>query len=346
MPGPQRPGRLKEGDTVGIITPSWGGPHAFPRVYDLGIKNLEEVFDLRVKEFRTTRAHNRYLRAHPQARANDVNEAFSDPEIKAIIASVGGSDSIRILPYLDLDAIRSHPKIIMGFSDTTTILTWLNQQNLVTFYGPSVMAGFSQIRNLPLRETEHIREVLFSGKQVDYFAFRSWSEGYPEWKDDENLGKLNPSQAGRGWRWLQGEKKVVGRLFGGCFEVLEMMKGTRFWPGEGFWKGKILFLETSENVPGIEQVLCGLRSYGMLGALSSISALLIARMRGYPKPDKRKLERAVLHVVAEEFSRSDLPIIANMDFGHTDPQLILPLGGKVEVGPSERKISLIEPPVL
>ncbi len=343
---PKRPSKLREGDTVGIVTPSWAGPHVFPKVYELGVKNLQELFGLEVKEFSTTRAYERYIRTHPQARAIDINEAFADPEVKGIISSVGGDDSIRILPYLDLDVITSNPKIMMGFSDTTTLLTWLNQNDLVTFYGPSVMAGFSQMRSMPSQEVEHIRDVLFEGKTLDYFAFPTWSEGYPQWKEDRNLGKINPSKMGRGWHWLQGESPATGRLFGGCFEVLEMMKGTRYWPDESFWNGRILFLETSENVPGIEEVVRGLRNYGIQGALEAISALLIGRLRGYSQVNKRKLEGAVVETVREEFGRSELPIVANLDFGHTDPQLILPLGGKVEVNPSERCIQLVESPVL
>ena len=129
-----KPPRLKRGDTVAVLSPSWGGPSFFPAAYEVGVKNLQDTLGVRVKEYSTTRADADYLDKHPEERAEDLNRAFADTEVKAIFSTIGGEDSIRILPFLDLDLIRSNPKIIMGFSDTSTILTYLNHHaGLVTF---------------------------------------------------------------------------------------------------------------------------------------------------------------------------------------------------------------------
>jgi muramoyltetrapeptide carboxypeptidase LdcA involved in peptidoglycan recycling len=144
---------------------------------------------------------------------------------------------------------------------------------------------------------------------------------------------------------LQGASPAEGRLFGGCFEVLEMMKGTRFWPAPGFWDGRILFFETSEDVPPPDTVSYWLRNYGMQGVFDRVSALLVGRPRDYDDAAKARLDELIVRVVAGEFGRPDLPIVSNLDFGHTDPQWILPLGVLATVDPVGRSIRLLEPAV-
>jgi len=251
------------------------------------------------------RADRSFLFRDPTARAEDVNNAFADDDIAAIIATSGGDDSVRILPHIDLDLVLDHPKVLMGFSDTTALLTYLNWNGLVTFYGPMVMAGFSQMRNYPA-QAEMVKDVLFKGtSKYRYRPAPAYSEGYPDWSDERLVGHVGRKRKSSGWTTLQGETKVSGRLFGGCVEVLEMMKGTAFWPPRSFWDGKALFLETSEDMPTPDQVKCMLRNYGMMGAIDSISALLIGRPRGYDRVAKRRLSKVVQRVVAEEFSRPD-----------------------------------------
>lgn len=207
----------------------------------------------------------------------------------------------------------------MGFSDTTTLLTFYNRGGLVTFHGPSIMAGFAQIRNSPTGFAAHIKDMLF--RHVNRYVYRpyeEWYEGYPDWRDPKNTGKIMQLHQNEGWQWIQGTSCVRGQLFGGCIEVLEFLKGTRFWPEESFWERKILFLETSEDVPTPLQVKWMLRNYGMQGVFGRIRALLFGRPRGYTTEQKQQLNEALLAVVGAEFGASDLPIVANMDFGHTD----------------------------
>src|SRR3990172_6541829 len=251
-----KPKRLQEGDTVAIISPSWGGPSVFPQVYELGLKRLREEFGLEIKEFSTARAPADFLYKNPKARAKDVNAAFADPEVKAIIPSIGGNDSIRILPYLNPDIIKRNPKILMGYSDTTTLLAYCNQLGLMTFYGPSIMAGFSQMENFPPEFAQHMRDMLFDSKPASYLAYSKWTDGYKDWKKKENLGKVKGMQRNKeGWQWLQGSGTIEGTLFGGCIEVMDFLNGTIYWPKPNFWKNKIVFLETSEEKPSPQQVL-------------------------------------------------------------------------------------------
>jgi muramoyltetrapeptide carboxypeptidase LdcA involved in peptidoglycan recycling len=320
-----KPSRLKEGDTVAVLSPSKGLPSNYPQVYELGIRNLEEKFGLKVKEYQTARADRDFLYNNPMRRAEDVNKAFEDKEVKGIIASIGGEESVRILPYLNRKAIQANPKILMGFSDITTLLTYCNELGLVTFYGPMVMAGFSQIDSLPAKFTYHVRQMLFRPKSaLEYEPYEVYSEGYPEWALEENLGKVKATKRSSGWNWLQGRSVVQGELFGGCIEVLEWMKGTEFWPRPDFWKGKILFFETSEEIPSVLHVERWLRNYGVQRMFEKVRGILFGRARGYSDEEKRELDQAIVSVVAKEFGRPELPVVSNIDFGHTDPNSYYP----------------------
>lgn len=337
-----KPKKLKRGDVVAIISPSWGGPSVFPHIYENGLKILLEL-GLKIKEFPTARMDAAFTRANPQIRAKDINDAFADSEVKAIFTSVGGDDSVRILPFVNKKIIADNPKILMGYSDTSTIHVFANLQGLVTYYGPSIMAGLSQMDSLPESFKSHVREILFDPREsYEYQPYKKYCDGYPDWAKKENLGKVNPLKSNDGWHWLQGNGKVQGELFGGCMEVLEMMKATDFWLTQDFWKGKIFFLETSENKPSLHYVDHVLRNYGMLGVFDRISGFIFSRARDYSDEEKKKLEEKIVSIVAKEFDKPDLPIVANFDVGHTDPQLILPLGVKTEIDCSNKKIKLIE----
>ena len=271
--GPVRPPRLRRGDTVASVSPSWGGPHAFPPVYERGIRTLEQRFGLRVKEYPTTRMDPLELYAHPERRADDLTAAFEDPDVQGILCTIGGDDSCRLLPLLDPALGIRHPKVLLGFSDSTTLLTRFRGGGLVTFHGPSIMAGFSQLDALPREAERHLRDVLFDATpRLDLAPFPTWSEGYPRWELEDSVGKVQPARPHDGWHWVQGSGPVRGELFGGCLEVLEFLKGTPYWPSTEFWDGRVLFLETSEEVPTLNQVKWVVRNYGLQGVLGRIAA--------------------------------------------------------------------------
>lgn len=316
---------------VAVVSPSWGGPSVCPHVYENGLKVLRK-WGLEFREYPTTRAKPEFLAENHRARAADINDAFADKSVKAIFASIGGDDSVRLLPFLDNNVIAANPKIVMGYSDTTTLLVHGNLQGLITFHGPSIMAGFSQMGNLPAGFESHVREMLFEpGQNYGYRPYHQYCDGYPDWSKKENVGKVKELKPDDGWRFLQGSGKVEGELFGGNIEVLEFLKGTDFWPTKDFWHGKILFLETSEEKPPIRQVERMLRNYGVQGLFEKVVAVLFGRAKDYSPEEKASLDKVIKSVIANEFGSPNLAVVTNMDFGHTDPQFVLPLGAKAEL---------------
>ena len=341
-----KPAILHKGDVIGIISPSWGGPSVFPHIYENGLKNLKAL-GFQVKEFPTARGDAKYQYQNPKVRAEDVNAAFADKEVKGIITSIGGDDSVRILPFLDKEVIISNPKFFMGYSDTTILTTFLRRLGMVSFNGPSIMAGFSQMESEGEYFKKHLGDFLLGDfNEYEYKPYKYYFNNYPDWKDKTNTGKVSEPVKTTGWRWLQGDVVVEGELFGGNIEALEFIKGTDYWFDKDFWKGKILFFETSEDKPTVSQVKFMLRNYGTQGIYNKVKAVLFGRARDYSEEEKKELDTTLTSVIGFEFGKPDLPIVSNMDFGHTDPQIILPLGIKTELNTTSKSFKLLESPFI
>jgi len=338
----KKPNKLKKGDKVCIIAASSGLCLMFPQIYKNGINFLKDL-GLEVIEYPTTKKSFDFNYNNPKFRANDINNAFKNKDIKAIFSVIGGEESNRLLPYLDEKIIKQNPKIFMGFSDTATLNTYFNKLGLITFNGPSIMAGFSQSHCFGNKFIKHIKTILFTNPSTyNYFSYDNYSEGYPDWGKVENTGKVNKLRENKGWNFLQGEGKVTGELYGGCIEVLEFTKSTIYYPESSFYKNKILFFETSEDKPTIANLRYILRNYGLQGVFNIASAIIFGRARGYTKKEKEELDNMILKIVRTEFKNGKIPIITNFDIGHTDPQLILPLGIKAEINCSKKTVRLIE----
>jgi muramoyltetrapeptide carboxypeptidase LdcA involved in peptidoglycan recycling len=338
----KKPKKLQPGDTVAIVSPSWAGPSVFPRIYEHGLGVLKG-WGLKIKEFPTARATSDEIKNNPKMRAQDINEAFADPEVKAIFSSIGGDDSVRILPFLDKEIISKNPKILMGYSDSTTFLVFANLIGLVTFNGPSIMAGFSQMDSLPGGFKQHVHDILFNPAETyQYPSFGVYTDGYADWADAEKVGKVKGLESETGIRTIHGVGKVSGQLFGGCIEVLEFLKGTDFWPEKDFWEGKVLFLETSEEKPSISCIRRVLRNYGVQGIFEKINGIIFARARDYSDEEKNKLDEMIKDVVQNEFGNTALSIMTNAEFGHSDPQIVLPLGVMIEMDMENNILKLLE----
>lgn len=339
-----RPRRLHPNDTVAVLSPSWGGPAAFPHVYQAGLDVLRS-WGLRVREYPTTRMSPAELAADPRGRARDLAAAFEDPDVAGILASIGGDDAVRLLPHLNPAVITANPKILLGYSDTTVLLSAVRRAGVVAFHGPSVMAGISQLPALGEEAAAHVRSMLFEpASSVAYPVFGLVSEGYPDWRDPATVGHIGEQRAAGPWRVLQGAAgPVSGELAGGCLEVLDWIRGTWAWPGAADWDGCLLMIETSEERPPPIAVARMLRSLGVAGVFDHVAGVLIGRWRERTPDDVREVEEAVLQIIAGEFGRPDLPVVANLPFGHTDPQWVLPLGVRATLDATRGELRLEEP---
>ncbi|MBV8298858.1 MAG: LD-carboxypeptidase [Candidatus Eremiobacteraeota bacterium] len=339
-----KPPRLRRGDRVAVVSQSWGGPGAHPARYALGRRALEETFGLEVVEMPHALADPEWLARNPQARAADLETAFADPAVRAVIASIGGEDSVRVLPHLDIGAIARNPKIFLGYSDATSIHLACFKAGLSSFYGPTVMAGFAENGGMFDYCADSVRRTLFSTEPVGTIAPNrgGWTAEFLDWADpslNDRTRALNPST---GPRVLQGHGVARGPLLGGCADVLEMLKGTPWWPPLEAWRGAILFYETSEDAPGPASVLRWLRNFAAQGILQVLAGMLFGRPGGDMPPERHAdYDAAVVHAL-DEAGLVDLPVLAGLDFGHTDPIFTLPYGAVAEIDCGAATLTIAE----
>ncbi|MBW3636306.1 MAG: LD-carboxypeptidase [Armatimonadetes bacterium] len=341
----QKPRKLKSGDKVAAVTLSCGLPASFPHRYEAGKRQLQDEFGLQVVEMPHALQYPDWIAKNPQARAEDLMAAFSNSSIAGVISTIGGEDSLRMLPHIDLEVIRANPKIFLGYSDSTVTHFLCYKAGLVSFYGPSVMAGFGENCGLFPSMVESVRKTLFYSEPVGIIEpnREGWTVEHLDWAVPENQfrkRKLNPPEP---WRWVQGEGVARGHLMGGCLEVVEFLRGTNIWPDADVWQDAILFLETSEEACPPAVLRRALRSYAAMGILHKLSGILLGRPGGgVPLDAFGEYENAMLQVVAEEEGLTHLPIITRMDFGHTDPMLVLPYGVLAQIDCEKKQFAILE----
>lgn len=340
-----KPPKLNPGDKVAAITLSWGGAGLLPYRYEAGKRQLQDAFGVTVVETRYALRDPDWIWRNPQARADDLMEAFADPSIKAIISIIGGDDSMRILPYLDLNVIRSNPKIFMGFSDTNVSHFACWKAGLSSFYGPSFMAGFAENTGLFPYMVDSVRRTLFSSAPIGEILPNTdgWTVEFLDWGDPNNQQRKRQLNPTTGWRWLQGQGVRQGRLMGGCLEVIDWLRGTDFFPPLEDFHNAILFIETSEEAPTPTQVTYMLRALGAMGVLKHLAGVLFARPGGQISPERfGDYDQALLKVLVQEEGLTDLPIITHLDFGHTDPIMVLPYGALAEIDCDQQRLSILD----
>ncbi len=339
-----RPAPLQKGDKVAIVSPSWGGPSVFPHRYEAGLKQLSETFGVHAVEMPHARKPAQWLNDHPEARAQDLMDAFSRPDIKGIIASIGGEDSVRLLPHLNLKTIHDNPKIFLGYSDTTSMHFACYAAGLTSFYGPSIMAGFAENTGLHEYTAQSVRQTLFGADIIGPVkASAEWTDEHLDWKDPENQSIKRKMTPNAGWRSLNGTAKASGPMLGGCVEVLEMLKGSKVWPGLEQWKGAILFLETSEEKPSPSYFQRWLRNYASQGILQVLNGIVLGRPTvDEPEKNLHQYDDVLLQVVRDELGLKELPILTQVDFGHTDPMMVIPYGVRSEIDGAKASLTFLE----
>ena len=168
-------------------------------------------------------------------------------------------NSIRLLPFIDFNVIREHPKIFLGFSDTTISHLMCYKAGLVSFYGPSIMAGFAENCGMFPYMVESLRRTLFSSEVIgELKPSEDWTVEGLDWAEPANQQIKRKRNSSTGWKFLQGSGIHRGHLVGGCLEVFDWARGTEIFPED--WQDAILFLETSEEAPPPDFVARTLRS--------------------------------------------------------------------------------------
>lgn len=301
------PSKLKKGDTIGVIAPS-----NYIEKDDLEYINasiaLMEASGFKVKFGKYVFEDTLGYGTSPEKRAADINWAFKDDEVKAIMCVKGGEDSNTTLDYIDYEMINKHPKIICGFSDNTSILNAIHEKTgLVTYHGPT-------FKSLTSWETG--------------YAYKQFIKTFAENTESLIMGEPEDEyttiQAGQ----------ATGELVGGNLSLFTKLVCGKYAVN---LQDKILFLEELGFEAAPEMVNSNIYYLKQNGVFDKIAGLWIGN---YEHPSKISLEKIVMNAIGDEYK---FPIIKSDNFGHIDKKIIIPIGTKAEINTNEKiKIKLVE----
>ena len=335
-----RPPRLRPGSRVAALSLSSGFVTEVMGRYHAGVRQVAAEFGWEVVPAPNALRGPDFLYENPQARADDLHWALQNPDIHGLVSIIGGDDSVRLLPFLDLDLIRAHPKAFLGYSEATVTLTQFLRAGVMAYHGPALLTDLAENGGMHPFVADGVRRaVVDEARPFDLAPAPQWTQARVDWADEGAQAVRRPFQPGDGWVWLQGDSPAEGHLMGGCLEVLDMLCGTPGWPASDLWQGAVLALETSNDVPPPRQVGYWLRNYAAQGLLAGAAGLLLARPRDYTPELVVELYGWVRRVLWEA-GREDLPVVANVEFGHTSPQLTLPLGGRARLDPAAGRVTV------
>lgn len=328
-----------------MLSPSFAAPAVAPEVHEQAMRRLVELTGLEPVEYPTTRR----LDAPPEARAADLNAAFADPDIRAVVATVGGEDQITVIPHLDPDAVRADPKPFLGYSDNTNLLAWLWNQGVAGFYGGSTQVHLGPGPAVDAVHAASMRAALLTGESLEVTEPGESEDFGRDWADPRALTEYGDRRPTEPWTWTGPSRSVTGTTWGGCIEALQwILTAGRFPADPTVVEGGVLLLESSEELIPAREFGWILRSLGERGILAAVDAVLVAR------PASSSLDQAVAPTEAERAAHReaqrevatatiarynpDAVVCVGVPFGHTRPQWILPYGGEVTVDGANRQV--------
>jgi muramoyltetrapeptide carboxypeptidase LdcA involved in peptidoglycan recycling len=274
--------------------------------------------------------------------------AFADPQNKAVFASIGGSDQIKLIKYLDPQVFLTNPKPFFGFSDNTHLHNFLWRLGVPSYYGGGIMNQFGMNVAMHDLTVTALRHALFDSGEYELDVAQEYNDEGLDWSVRDNLSQPRKMELNDGLYW-DGNTSATGILWGGCVESLIVQATAgRYLPTDDELDGTILFIETAEDIPEpwiVEYLLTG---FGERGWFDTFQAVLVGRPKAWEfdkprtteqKASYRQAQRETVLKVVRAYNAA-IPVIQNLDFGHTDPQVVLPMGRAARVDAQQQKIFL------
>ncbi|WP_412031361.1 S66 peptidase family protein [Metamycoplasma buccale] len=345
---------LKKGDQIAIVSLSSGilGEKYLTKQRELGIKNIKEL-GLKPIFMPNSLKGISFIENNPEGRANDLKMAFYNHSIKAILCAIGGFDTYKVLPYLFEDKhfisyVKRHPKIFLGYSDSTINHLFFNKIGLKTYYGINFLVDFAEHEGNILPFTKKNIENLFTKqKKLEITSSNIWYEDRKDYSEAQ-IGIPRISHIdNKGFQILRGDGIISGKLLGGCLESLysiidinasidkkEIFEKYSIFPKIKNWKNKIMFIETAETKSSIDLYKRMIKSFKEMGVFKVIKGLIVG------KPIDETYYEEYKEILLEETKEYNLPIIYNLNFGHALPHIILPYCRKIKINLDTKKIIL------
>lgn len=323
------PAKLKSGDEVRVIAPSRSMAILGEDCKSLATRRLEELglkvtFGKHVME-----ADPDYLAASVEARVEDLNEAFKDKNVKAILTVIGGFNSNSILDYIDYEAIKENPKIFCGFSDITALSNAIHAKTgLVTYSGPHY-SSFGMLKGFEYT-LEYFKKMFFQEEEFEIKASENWSDD--AWFIDQENRKFEKHEG----MFIINEGEAEGNIVGGNLCTLNLLQATPYMPNI---ENKILFLE-DDNLSGdvfLMEFDRNLQSLMHMPEFKTVKGIVLGRAEVASCMTVEKWTK----LIKNKPELAHIPVIGNANFGHTTPIMTFPVGGHAKLVAKENKIELL-----
>jgi muramoyltetrapeptide carboxypeptidase len=317
------PNALKLGDTIGICTPSVPAYVQNPEMFEIACSNIQKHgFAVKLGHLTARRHSEGYRSGAPEERANEIMALFKDKNVAAIITTIGGSNSSSLIPYLDFEVIKKHPKIFCGYSDVSSLHLAINKfSNLATYYGPGLMPHWGDYPDGILESITSFLEATTNEART-LRPFPRWSNHFRSWNNLEWKKVSREWKSNEGWKILY-PGECEGQVVISNLNTLISAAGTKYFPE---LKDKILFLE--EMYAPLSRFERNLRQIQLMGGLDNLKGLIIG------KPEVLDLEGAPFgldHLIGEIVGKRDYPIITEFDCSHTVPMHTMRQGSKIRL---------------
>lgn len=311
--------KLVAGDTVRVVAPSFSLKIISEDVRSIANKRFAEM-GITLEFADHAEEMNDHLSSDIKSRVNDLHAAYNDKNVKAIFAVIGGYNSNQLLSHLDWELIKNNPKPLIGYSDTTALQNAiLAKTGNISYSGPAY-STFGQEKYFEYT-LGHFKKMLFSSNPVVITRSEVWTDD--EWFLDQ--GKRNVFQ-NEGWLPIY-NGNAEGRIIGGNLGTLGALFGTEYMPD---LKDSILFLEDDEceKFNEFDRIL---QSLVLQKDFSGVRGVVLGRFQTGSEMSTEYIKE--LFNNRPEFE--DIPVIANVDFGHTNPMITYPIGGNAIIKISE-----------
>lgn len=325
------PPKLSPGDTIAVFSPSAPATATARKRYERGRHYLESK-GFHIFEGILTGKQDFYRSGSIRQRADELNQLIRNPDIKCIMSAIGGMNSNSLLPYVDYEALKAHPKIIIGYSDVTALLLGIYAKTgLTTYYGPAVVASFGEFPPFVDDTFRYFSDILVQGLSLPHPFSKPefWTDEFIDWNIQEHSKTGTPNQ----WITVQ-PGKVSGRVIGGNLNTMQGIWGTEYMPQIN--SGDILFIEDSLKDAGTLE-----RSFALMkvsGIFDHIGGLILGK---HEKFDDLGTGRKPYEILQEVMGDAYFPILADFDCCHTHPMLTLPIGAEIQLDAGKQSVTLM-----
>lgn len=319
------PNKVGSGAHLRVIAPSRSANVVSQDGIEYAKKRLENIgfkisFGTHIYD---TGMHNNSL---IQSRLDDLHDAFSDKSVDGILTMIGGYNSNQLLESINFELIRNHPKIFCGFSDITVLQNSIySQSGLVTYSGPhfsswGMQTGFEYT-------AEYFKKCLIDSNDFAIDPSQKWSD------DPWFLDQINRNFYENNGHWIINEGNAMGKIIGGNLSSLALLFGTRYMPN---LEDSVVFIEdTSDISPAKFDSL--LQSLILQNGFGRVTGLVIGRFQVKSEMKKDLLSE----IVHEKKQLNNIPVLANVDFGHTTPIITFPIGGNAVIDTGSNSLKII-----